>query len=113
MPEVHRVATPTVRPVGHQPFRRNRDSRPASALAQAKTADEVVLQISPGEERQGPELDPRKTLLQRRLGGDEQDRPDDESAVRGAREPPHALAASVLGMKKINRFATTMVPARK
>src|SRR5262249_32424703 len=111
--EVHRIAAPAVRAAGRQPLRGNRESGTASAFAQPVAADEAVLQIAPDEKRQRPELDARDSPLKRGLGADPHDRPEHEDALRRARQPAHALAASVFGMKKMNRFAMTMVTARK
>src|SRR5437773_2981171 len=121
MTEVHRVAAVAIRSACHQALRRNREAGPAPAFARAIVADQAVLQVSPREQGQRPELNPRQTLLDRGLGAKEHDRPENERAVRGAGEPPrrsaadhaHALAGSVLGRKRRKRFAATIVPARK
>src|SRR6267143_2347934 len=121
VPEVHRVAAVAIRSRGDEPLRRNRQSRPAAAFAQPIVTDEAVLQVSPGEQRQAPDLDPRNALLQRRLGAVEQDGPENEGAVRGAAKPSHrraagpdhSFAASVPGMNRMKRLAATIVPARK
>ena len=110
-----------VTPTGHQALGRDRNPGPAAALAQPIVTDEAVLQVSPGEQRQAPDLDPRNALLQRSLGCKNHDRPENESAVRGAGEPSrrsaaggaHAVAGSVFGMNRMKRFAATIVPARK
>src|SRR2546430_9090003 len=121
MTEVHRVAAVAIRSAGHQALRRNREAGPAPAFARAIVADEAVLQVSPREQGQRPELNSRQAPLDRGLRRQEHDRPENQAAVRGAGEPPrrsttgpaHALAGSVFGMNRMKRFAATIVPARK
>src|SRR5256885_7231289 len=121
MTEVHRVAAKAIRAARHQALRRNRESGPPAAFARAIVADEAVLQVSPREQGQRPELNSRQALLDRGLRRQEHDRPEYEGAVRGAGEPPrrsaagpaHTLAGSVFGMNRMKRFAATIVPARK
>src|SRR5713226_2815184 len=119
VPEIHRIPAVAVRPADHESLRRNREPGPAAAFARAVVADEAVLQVAPCEQRQRPQIDWRQAALQRGLGAKERERPGDKRAVRGAAQPPrgagtaHAVAASVLGMNRMKRFAATIVPARK
>src|SRR5256885_13293467 len=93
MTEVHRVAAKAIRAARHQALRRNRESGPPAAFARAIVADEAVLQVSPREQGQRPELNSRQALLDRRLRCQEHDRPEYEAAVRGAGEPPRRSTA--------------------
>src|SRR5256886_17636961 len=93
MTEVHRVAAAAIRSAGHQALRRNREAGPAPAFARAIVADEAVLQVSPREQGQRPELNSRQAPLDRGLPRQEHDRPEYEGAVRGAGEPPRRRAA--------------------
>src|SRR6266581_6507659 len=121
VPEIHRIAAVAVWSADHESLRRNREAGPAAAFARTEVADEAVLQVTPCEQRQRPRIDLRQAALQRGLGGEERDRPKDKRAVRGAPQPPrggvagaaHAVAAPVLGMNRMKRFAATIVPARK
>src|SRR5204862_357890 len=79
--EVHRVAAKAVRAARHQALGRNRDPGPPAAFARAVVADEAVLQVSPREQGQRPELNTRRALLQYRLGAKKHDRPENEGAV--------------------------------
>src|SRR2546429_3885813 len=121
MTEVHRIAAVAIRSACHQALRRNRESGPPAAFARAIVADEAVLQVSPREQGQRPELNSRQALLDRGLRRQEHDRPEYEGAVRGAGEPPrrsaagpaHTPAGSGFGPKKVKRFPATNIPPRE
>src|SRR5215831_11470871 len=94
MPEIHRVADVTIRPVLHDAIRRHTHSWTAAAKLTAKTADQSILQIAPGEQRKprghdGELLDPPQELER-----DHKQRAKDECLHRGSAEPAKEPRAS-------------------
>ena len=120
VPDVHRIAHVAVRTLGHEPLRRDRQSRPAAAFAQSIAADEPVLQVAPDEQRRCPQIDRKPAAMQRYLDCGNGERPDDERPVRRAGEPApdplrrvaYRLSRGVAGIQRMNRLATMIVAAR-
>src|SRR5262249_51496207 len=92
--EIHRVADITIRPVLHDAIWRNAKSRTAAAHSIAKTPDQHILQISPGEQHKSRGFDGERSALPRELECDHKQRAQNESLHRRPLEPAKQSRAS-------------------
>src|SRR5262245_33120196 len=94
VPEIHRVADVTIRPILHDPIRRHAKSRTAAAQSTAKPPDQQILQISPGEQRKARRHDGELCALPDEFECDDQQRAKNECLHRRPVEPAKQPRAS-------------------
>src|SRR5262245_21146822 len=94
VPEIHRVANVTIRPGLDDAIRRHPKSGTAAAHAIAKTPDQQILQISPGEQHKSLWLDGELSVLPHELECDHKQRTKNECLHRRSAEPAKQSRAS-------------------
>src|SRR5215831_13117980 len=87
MPEIHRVADVTIRPVLHDAIGRHTHAWTAAAKLTAKTADQPILQIAPGEQRKPRGHNGELLALPHEFEYDHKQRAKKECLHRGSAEP--------------------------
>src|SRR5215471_10875818 len=94
MPEIHRVADVTIRPLLPDAIGRQTHAWTAAAELTAKTPDQPILQIPPGEQRKPRGHNGELLALPHELECDYKQRAKKECLHRGSAEPAKQPRAS-------------------
>src|SRR3954470_3306332 len=96
MPEIHRVARVAIRTARDNTVRRHFHSRRAAGARQAIASDEMVLQISPRQQRQPPWHDREPAPIEHKLECDDDQRTQEEGLHGGPAQPAQNFGAYIV-----------------